>query len=237
MTEEEIINKIQKLGQIKPRKEWVFLTKGRILGKKEQVSSPSFIEVMRFIFGHKLAFSALAMLIVLVGTFASAQKSLPGDTLFVIKKVVEKSQLVFLSEEEKPQFNLEQAKKRLDDLTKIAEANKTKKFAPAINEYQASVSKIAEGLTEEKDEKKLKEIVIEIQKLEEKEERVKSLGAIIDRNIEKDYALVQAIIGHIEDLETRTLTEEQQEILVEIREDVENEDFGKALIKSLELTE
>ena len=235
MTENELISKIKELKQIKPKQDWVFLTKEQILSKKEEVSSPSFIRVMRFMFGHKLAFSSLVVFLVLIGTFSFAQKSLPGDTLFFIKKAVEKSQVVFVSEAEKPKFKLDQAKKRLQDLTKIAEANDTKKLAPAINEYQASMSEVAETLAKEEDKEKLKEIVLEVQKLEEKEERIKSLSVEMERNIDLDYILVLTIINHIKDLETRSLTEKQREILVEIKEDVENEDFEAALIKSLEI--
>ena len=186
-------------------------------------------------FGHKLAFSALAVFLVLIGTFGFAQKSLPGDNLFFIKKAVEKSQAVFVSETERPKFKLDQAKKRLQDLTEIAEANNTKKLAPAINEYQASMSEVAETLAKEEDKEKLKELVLEVQKLEEKEERIRSLSVEMERNIDLDYVLVLTIINHIKDLETRSLTEKQQEILVEIKEDVENEDFEAALIKSLEI--
>jgi len=235
MTEEKLIRKIKELRQIKPSQDWVFFTKERILGEKETVIGPSFIEVMRFIFSHKTAFATLTVFLVLVGVFGFAQKSVPGDTLFVIKKTFEKSQAVFVSEAEKPEYNLEQAKKRLEDLFKIAESNNTKKLAPAINEYQASISKIAESLAEEKDKEKLKKIVLEVQKLEEREERIKSLAVEMGRNIDLDYVLVRTIINHIKDLETRTLTEEQQELLVEIKEEVEKENFEEALIKSLEI--
>jgi len=244
MTEEQLINKIQKLRQIKPSQDWVFLTKKKILGEKTEQSWLSNLTIVRLLDFEKLikrglflkpVYITLITLVVLVGVFGLVRKSVPGDTLFVIKKASERSQAVFVSEAEKPKFNLEQAKKRLEDLIKIAETNNTKKLASAISEYQEKVSEVAKDLIEEKNDEKIKEIIAEMKGLKEKEKRIESLGTVIERNIDKDYALVQTIIEHIKDLEARSLTEEQREILVEIKENIENEDFESALIKSLEI--
>ena len=233
MDEKQLISKIQGLRQIKPNKDWAVLAKKRILSEKEPASSPSFVEMMRFVFNHKSAFAGLISLIVLVGIFGFAQKSVPGDSLFAIKRATERGLAVFVPESEKAMFNLKQANKRIDDLVKVAESNNTRNLAPAINEYQATISEVAKSLTGEEDEETVKEMASAIRKLGEKEEKIRSLAVEMGENIELDSALVQTITAQVEDLKGRTLTEEQQGILAEIEENVENGAFAEALEKIL----
>jgi len=234
MTEKQLIAKIKELQQIKPSNDWVILTKKQILGEEKPIPVFSFISFIkeiqrgeRFIFHHKPAFATFLVLAILFGLFGFAQNSVPGDTLFSVKKITEKSQTVFISEKGQPKHNLELTNKRLDDLTKIAEANQTQKLTSAINEYQESVSKSAESLAEAE----VKEVVTEIKKLEEKTEKVKSLGIEIGDNWEWDDALAKIVEREIEDLEARTLTEEQEEVLAEAKEDCGAENYSDALVK------
>ena len=234
MTEKQLIAKIKELQQIKPSNDWVVLTKKQILGEEKLVPVFSFISFIReiqkgerFIFQHKPAFATFLVLAILFGLFGFAQNSVPGDTLFSVKKITEKSQTVFISEKGQPKHNLELTNKRLDDLTKIAEANQSQKLTSAINEYQESVSKAAESLVEAE----VKEVVAEIKKLEEKTEKVKSLGIEIGESEEWDDALVKIVEREIEDLESGTLTEEQEEVLTEVKEDYGAENYSDALVK------
>lgn len=248
MTEKELIAKIRELRQIKPRSDWVLFTKSRILGKEEIVRDRvsgdfSFIGFLReiqrgerFIFQHKPVFATLLTLAVLFGLFGFSQNSLPGDILFSIKRITEKSQAVFISEKEQPKHNLEMVNKRLDDLTKVAESNSAKKLGPAINEFQASVSKAAKSLARA-DSQTVKEIVLEVKKLEEKTEQIKSLGVEIGESEELDNALAKIVEREINDLEERTLTEKQSEILVQAKEDFEKGNYSSALEKILLLSQ
>jgi len=236
MTEKQLIAKIKELQQIKPSNDWVVLTKKQILGEEKPVSGFSFISFIReiqreerFVFQHKPAFATFLVLAILFGLFGFAQNSVPGDTLFSIKKITEKSQTVFISEKGQPKHDLELANRRLDDLTKIAEANQSQKLTSAINEYQESVFKAAESLAEAE----VKEVVAEIKKLEEKTEKVKSLGIEIGESEEWDDALAKIVEREIEDLEARTLTEEQEEVLFEVKEDYGAENYSDALEKIL----
>jgi len=149
MDEKTLIGKIEILGQIKPRKSWVILTKKRILGE-ERTLPGLFLDGFRvfqgLFFQYRLALASLILILVLGGTFAFAQKSLPGEPLFVIKKITEKSRAVFVAENEKPKVQLELANKRLEDLAKIAQTNDVRKLAPAIDEFQANVSEAAKNL-------------------------------------------------------------------------------------------
>jgi len=233
MTEKQLIAKIKELQQIKPSNDWVILTKKQILG--DYATRPrNFWELFpKLIFQYKPAFATLAILAILFGLFGFTQNSVPGDTLFSIKKITEKSQTIFISEKGQPKHNLELTNRRLDDLTKIAEANQTQKLTSAINEYQESVSKAAESLAEAE----VKEVVAEIKKLEEKTEKVKSLGIEIGESEEWDDALVKIVEREIEGLEAGTLTEEQEEVLAEVKEDYGAESYSNALVKILILSQ
>lgn len=195
MTEKELVGKIRELRQIKPNQDWVVLTKNRILGGEEKHTS--LISIFRVIF-FKPAYVCLIFIFVLLGLFGIAQNSLPGDLLYPIKKITEKSQAVFVPQREQPKLNLELANKRLEELTKIAQTNQVRKLAPAINEYQTSVSEAAKNLNKiaanTSDPSIIKEIAEKAQKLIENEEKVKSLGVIVDES--KDFKEnIQALVS------------------------------------------
>ncbi len=151
VTEEELIKKIQELRQIQPRKDWVVLTKSQILGEEQKIKLTPFslIDGLRLFFQYqyKPALVGVLSILILFGTFTFARNSLPGDLLYPIKRIAEKSQAIFVSENEKPQASLELANKRLEELTKITETNQVKKIDPAGNEFEAGVSEGAKMLS------------------------------------------------------------------------------------------
>ena len=232
MNEQELVKKIKELKNIKPNNEWVSFTKQRILSQKQE---SSIFDSLSFIFNHKAVFSGAVVFLILIGSFGMAQRAMPGDPFFAVKKMGDKVRSAFVSEDNKSDFKLGQAQKRLNDLTKIAEANKTKKLDSAISEYQETISDVAESITNEKDKEKVKEIVLQVQELVEQEDKVKSLGTIIDRNLDLEFALIEKMVKHINSLEIEKLNQKQRDLIQEIQEDVANEDYDQALIKSLEI--
>jgi len=225
MTEKELIGKVRELRQIRPRKDWVVLTKSQILGEEPKILFFPFF---------KPALATVTTLGILFGIFSLAQNSLPGDILYQIKKITEKSQAVFVSEEELPKYNLEIANKRLEELTKIAQTNQVQKMAPAIEEFQANVSETAKNLVKVK--KVDEEIVENTKKLEENKERVEKVLATKIETDEYDQALAQLVESQIKDLEGGTLTEVQQGLLEEAKEDFETGNYSQALEKILILS-
>lgn len=234
MTEKELIVKIKELRQIKPREDWVLFTKKELF---KDESRRKWLSVFRpevnFIFRHRPVFATLVILLVLIGVFGFAQNSVPGDSLFPLKKMAEKSEKFLTSEKNEARINLELVNRRLDDLKKIAENNQTQKLAPAITEYQESVNKAAESLAGAEP----KEIVEQIKQLEEKERKIKSYGVEIAQSSEelKDV-LSQITEREIQDLEKRSLTPEQEELLEEIKEDYKAGKYSQALEKILILS-
>lgn len=245
MTEKDLIVKIQTLRQIKPRKDWVVFTKQEIFKNEASESESSFISVMidgirketEFIFRHKPAFAILTSILVIMGTFGFAKNSVPGDLFYPVRKITEQTQKPFISEKE---YNLKIVNNRLDDLVKIAQNNSTKNLAPAINEYQASVSEVARNLTKKATKNnpaELKNIVQEVKNIEQRTLAIKSLGVEIDENIELDSALVELIALQVQELEKRALTAEQIKSIGDIKTDIEAEKYSEALEKILELNQ
>ena len=238
MDEKTLIGKIEILRQIRPRKNWVVLTKKRILGEERTLAGlflDSFRLFQGLFFQYRLALASLVLLFVLGGTFAFAQKSLPGEPLFVIKKMTEKTRAVFVAENERPKVQLELANKRLEDLAKIAETNDVRKLAPAIEEFQANVSEAAKNLTKAKTVGK--DIILQTQELEKNKEKIeKTLATQIGteelENVYKDLAEQQ-----IKDLENSSLTESQEKILEEAKEYFEAGDYSNSLIKTIEASQ
>jgi len=238
MDEKTLIGKIEILRQIRPRKNWVVLTKKRILGEERTLPglfSDSLRVFQGLFFQYKLALASLILLFILGGTFAFAQKSLPGEPLFVIKKMTEKTRAVFVAENERPKVQLELANKRLEDLAKIAETNDVRKLAPAIDEFQANVSEAAKNLTKAKTVGK--DIILQTQELEKNKEKIeKTLATQIGteelENVYKDLAEQQ-----IKDLENSSLTESQEKILEEAKEYFEAGDYSNSLIKTIEASQ
>jgi hypothetical protein len=230
ITEKELIGKIRELRQIKPRKDWVLLAKSQILPEEQPVFTPFFI------FKPVYA-SVLFVFFILFVLFGTAQTVLPGDLLYPIKKITEKAQVVFVSEEEKPAFQLKLANERLEDLTKAS----VKNLAPTINEFQANISRAAKTLSKidatTSDPVVIKKIVEETKKLEENKKKVESLGVEVGETEELESAYKILTEREIKNLEQNSLTEKQEEVLKEAKKYFEEGDFATAWIKTIEASQ
>jgi len=222
MMEKELIGKLRKLRQIQPNRDWVSLTKTQILGQE-----PRFTFFPYF----KPAFAGLVTVFILLSVFGYGfvKNSLPGDLLYVIKKVAHEGQAIFVSESEKPAFQLKLANQRLEDLTKAPAKN----LAPTISEFQANISEAAKTLSKidatTSNPAVIKKIVAETKKLEENKEKVESLGVVIGGTEELENALAKVVGNLIEDLKTRTLTEEKEKILEKMEELFQAGKYSEAL--------
>lgn len=229
MTEKELIGKIRELRQIQPSKDWVSLTKSQILGKEDKYNN--LISVFQILFS-KPAYAGLVVVFVLFGLFGFSQNSLPGDLLYPIKKITERSQAVFVSEEELPKYNLEIANKRLEELNEIAQTNQVKKLAPAISEFQANISEAAKSLAKVKGQD-VEKIVAQTKKLEENKKKVEEVLATKILSQETEESLISFYKTQAEmlinDLGNQTLTEEKEEILNQMKKLFEEEKYLETL--------
>lgn len=247
ITEKELIAQIKELRQIKPNQGWVFSVKNRILNQHpmfhRQHRMLDTLDILaKLLFQPKVALAGVSTLTILFSVLILSQDSLPGESLFVLKRAVERGQTLFVSQDNIAQVNLETANKRLAELTKIAETNQVKKIAPALQEYQASLAEAAKNLiiaaATTSDAAAIKNIVLETQKLEEnriKLEKIYGIAGLAAKEGENPIQLVAEWL--INDLKNRTLTDEQKLLFEEAKKDYENGDYNLTLEKILKLSE
>ena len=218
-SEKALISKLQELRSIKPEKDWASLTKTRILGEDTRLYFFPFFKPA--LVGAAFAFVLLA--------FGFAQNSVPGDLLYSVKKITERSQAAFVSEQEMSQYSLNLASKKVKELARVAEANRVKNLPSAITETQASISEANKSLAKNTDPAEAKRIVDEIEK---EMQAISSLGVVVDgeeldeliQNTDKRYAEYL-----IPELENNALTEEQEGILNQMKELAEEGNYSAAL--------
>jgi len=236
MQEKELINKLRELRQIKPRKTWVILAKNQILDnasvdnvnavkpvqKRSWFTSLNLLPAL--IYQRKLAYAFATLLFAMVGIFGFAQYTVPGDVLFSVKKITEQSQTALIPKENQLKSNLEVANKRLNELTQVVKDNKTQNIAPAINEFQASISQATKSLINSINQKDItisaKDIAVQIKKIEDGKKQLQTYGVNLETTSEsKDLnnALDFLVQKEIDSLENTTLTEDQQKIADEVK--------------------
>ena len=222
-TEKELIGKLKELRQIRPQKDWTFVTKTRILGAEPTTGFTLFPYL-------KPAFAGfVCIFMVMGGLYIAVKNSLPGESLYAIRRIAHQGEAFFVSESEKPAFQLKLANDRLEDLAKAPGKN----LAPTLDEFQANISQAAKELAKmdatTSNPVAIKKIAEETKKLEENKQKVESLGVVIDGTEEWDNVL-QTIVGNlIEDLEQRSLTEDKEEVLSQMKELFEQENYSDAL--------
>jgi hypothetical protein len=242
MTEKNLIRQLKMLREIKPRKDWVVLTRGRLFSQDQAVEAKTHFGFFAPFFRYKLALVPVVSVFIIIGLFGFAQQTVPGNLFFSLKQATESVQVGFSSSVEKPKLQLQFANRRLGDIGKIAEANDVGNLAPAIKAFQSSVSEatknlaVIEGKVTDSDSSLIKELVAETQKLTENKEKVESvLGAVVGDTQELENTLTRLekqMAGFlIADLENRTLSEEDQILLAEAKKDFEEGDYSKSLEK------
>jgi Skp family chaperone for outer membrane proteins len=171
-------------------------------------------------------------LVLMLGSFGALEHSLPGDLLYSVRSAFHKAQTALIPEQEKPAYQLKLANDRLDDLAKAPAKN----LAPTISEFQANISEAAKELVKmdatTSDPVMMRKIVDASKKINENKQKVESLGVIIgdEKETEEWNNAMKKVVGDvIKDLETRTLAEEKQEILEEMKKMFEEGKYSESL--------
>lgn len=246
---EQLIEQIKELKEIKPRQEWVVLAKSQIFAEEQKfakipaqkISIPGIIsnwnrlfhscnsaELSKFqisnSFSRRLAYSFATMLFIFVGLIGFAQYTMPGDLLFPIRKIAEQSEATLMGQTALKQ-NVATLNNRINDLAKAAKEGKKDNIPSAISEINTNASELAKDLKNNSvtDAETLKEIAVSLKTL------ANVPGTDLNASAEvKD--LYQAVVeGQIADLEETTLTENQEEILIEIKDLYEQGKYIDAL--------
>lgn len=259
MTEQELISKIQELRSVKPRKDWVLLTKNRILADAGHAVTPRAVifrqvsswSIPRFALMRPVL--ALSTIAVLIGAFGViTHNSLPGDLLYPVKRAATHGQATLLSQDPS-ELSLNLAAQSASALKKIAKGNDVEKLAPAIEEYQKSLKSAAaslEGPKSSNDVIKIAALVEQIEKdskeidsalqtevaKEEREELVEKTRAAITEQIEEVENKVAGIVAtELQKLSADQLNDAQKELLLQAQEAYDAKDYATALQKIGEL--
>lgn len=257
VSEAELILKIRELRKLKPEKKWVFLAKKEILGEMgemresgvEKIFLPvfrQFVEAFlprRLTFKPILAFSILALMLT-TGGFILIKNTLPGDLLYPVKKLTERTRAFFISQNDKPKAGLELVNKRLEELAEISQTNQVKKIAPSFNEIKTTKSaakkevvKLIQGKSEQEAIKIAKEIAPRLKEINDKEKQVLSSlnGDLEEENNESTEKIIVEFL--ILDLKNSTLTDSQAELFVQAESYYQEGNYSQALEKILEVSQ
>jgi len=176
------------------------------------------------------------LFLLLIGLAEFSQGALPGDPLYSLKRISERTQSVFVSKEEQPKLQLELTNKRLEELNKVAEANQVKRLAPALNEFETTkiaakkeVVNSIKNKSEKEAIKVAKDIAPKLADLNEKEKKVYATLNIESTEGTEQTAEKAVVEILIKDAKNSTLTEEQKTDLVKVEEYYKSGDYQEAL--------
>ena len=210
MQEKDLIRQLKAMREIKPRKEWVSLTKSQILGEeKAYTGKPSFSFP---VFAWKWAFAPVMAVLLVIG-FLAFSFFLPGTEIRVAEEPTEQP-------------------------TKIAGASKPEKIAETVKKTEEMVQALSQVTENIKATPRLAEGAAgDIEKVEAEMVKLGQLLAVLQEKAdsEKEQDLSGQVEYLISDLETRTLNEEQLELLESAKADAEAGDFERAIEKLLEI--
>ena len=240
MEDKELIAKISHLKEVKPREDWVLLTRQRIIGEALQKGRfwGMVEEIGRLAAGYmaKPAFVIPVLACVVAGgaVWQGALKSLPGDMLYPLRAALEQVPLRLSTQEERPLREFARAQQSLADLKVVAERNKVKNLPSAIQEFEANASKVSEGfiaIVENQPEKALQASRQVVQLQKEKSEVEMILGTKIGEEQEEEIedATRKLVEYEFSYLETRSLTEEQEKLFEQAKASAAEGDYATAL--------
>lgn len=222
-SEKALIKNLQKLGQIKPDKNWVFSLKEEFLQepRKVEVKSKNGIFFSSFLREH------------LTGALTGA----------VSMAIVATSLIVFLPGLSQPQINQEQLMSSLQGLNQnLQSVNTNLKQVKTLKNILDIKGAVSSAIVES--EKVISKARSTVLKSDEKETQAKVLSALTSveetlsaiketsQNIERESALRE-----ITELKKAVLTDQQLEILKQAQDYFDQGNYGQALEKIMEASE
>lgn len=225
MQEIDLISKLKELRGVEPNKDWVSFNKKELFRGEER--SILFFPSLR------PAFVGLFIFFLMLGgvSYGLVKNSIPGDVLYSIRRVAHIGEAIFVSEQERPAFQLKLANDRLEDLSRASARN----LAPTIHEFEANILEAVRGLGKldisTSSPATIERLVKETKKLEENKQKIEALGVILsDKETSELNEAFKRIVGNlIEDLEDRQMTDETSEILIQMKELFEEGKYSGAL--------
>jgi len=179
----------------------------------------------------KPAFVFAGLVFVVLGGigYKISQNSLPGDSLYSVRSVIEKATT---GSDALASFTV--AQRRLEDLRKVVEGNMVKNLSQATQEFNQSVAEVSKSLLAlvENEPQKALQVSRELVQLQKgKAEIEQILGAVIGEQETSELTNATKILleSELSDLLKRTLTDEQEELLKEAIGAYQAQNYQKAL--------
>lgn len=230
MSQEQIITQLKTLKSIRPDQGWVFSTKAQILSQssREQFSIMDFIKNRAFLVVPSIAIICIAGIFLYNNMISLQTASQEAEALEAMA-----SNLTAIG------FNVLQA---VNDLENIQEAGKMAEVQQTIASTIANGEKIVENVKKMVEEQQEEHILAQDQDLPEALPGAfpevlavviqveKALEDMKETYIQKQKSLAQQLI---QDLKTRSLTENQELLLEQAQEYYDNQEFDEALIKAI----
>ncbi len=215
MTDKELISKLQELRQIKPRKNWVVLTKNQILGgavfeNKKVFNAPTHREVLSNVlslfFQRKLAYVLATFLFLAVGVFGFMKYVVPSDSNVNVKVAQQSSPADIIA----IKSNVKDFKEKSKNFSQVAKFN-PRDISSAVKEVKDAAQELTDAI--KKDPQLAKEVALDIN----------NNKTYLDVNGDSDLKdtlndLYKTTVDtEFKDLEKTTLTPEQQSRAQEIK--------------------
>jgi hypothetical protein len=250
MEDKDLIVRLQTLKQIKPRQDWVVLTKNRILAN-DFSEFPFWQTILRksntlnlLIWGERLVFGRAGLatfaIFILMGLFGFVQNSNPGDMFYATKKAILQGETALVSGSQAA-LHLRVAAESAQAAKEAARTNNSKKLAAALEEYRQNLRKAAGVIDKEpKNAQNVLQITALVNQLhgESKEmEQVlhtevarEELEILTQKTLEEATTELKGLLAkELQNIASGPLTEAQQKLLQEAQSAFEQGDYSSVV--------
>jgi hypothetical protein len=246
MKEKEILRQLNKFQNVAPDDSWKKSNRELLLSQISNSQAQDVeigwlnslkIQLQAFNSAYQPAVAVVLILAFIVsgGTFGlkASQDTKPGDSLYIAKRISEKTQLAFtFNEEKKKQLGIEFMGNRMDELSQVlasADAESQKdEMVKTIDNLKREVSNAKNTNLAVKPEEESEEVVEEEQQEEEG-------GMVFTANSNKDEKGIQISESSVpEDKASSTeeiMEEEPEDMLKQAKELLEKEDYDGVILK------
>jgi len=233
ITQEQLIESLKQLKEIKPNREWASLLRSTLLENKVPgrmtgsvpAQKVSFMNAFSSVFSpRKMAYSFAAFLFLIVGLFSFSRFAVPGDTLFSTKKVAEQTQAALTGQTAVSQDVLA-LNNRINDLIQVSKEGRTGNLPSAIDEIKANASALTKNLKSNtvNDPQTIKSIASSLKILAD----VPGTDLSASQDMKDLYQTV--VESQITDLQKATLTDDQKNTLTQAEDLYSQGKYAEAL--------
>ena len=228
ITEEQLIESLKSLKDIKPRKEWAVLLKSQILSeakKTKVIKNPARFADFRSIFLQpKLAYSFAVLLLLIFGVFGFMKFSPYGN--------LSQQSPASVAQQTGLKQNVVALNSKIDNLVQITKEGKTDTIPSAKNDVKTTITALAKDLKDNptQDPATLKDIATSLKTLSD----VTGIDLSANPDVQDLYQTV--VKNQIADLQKTTLTDDQKKTLAEAQDLYGKGDYNGALEKIWDLT-